>query len=142
MFSNIKYEKSNRIGFEDIKFAITNPNDFILINTLSLENQGILIDSTIEAITEEKIINDMMMSCSHKKIIVYGMNTSDTSVQIKIKQLQNLGFENIYSYDGGLFEWLLLGELFSLEEFPLHNISEMTNITNILLTYRPKPIFY
>ena len=55
-----------------------------------------------------------MMSCSHKKIIVYGMNTSDTSVQIKLKQLQNLGFENIYSYDGGLFEWLLLGELFSL----------------------------
>ena len=36
----------------------------------------------------------------------------------KYKQLQELGFVNIYVYPGGLFEWLLLQDIYGHEDFP------------------------
>ena len=36
----------------------------------------------------------------------------------KYHQLTNLGFYEVYVYVGGLFEWLLLQDIFGEENFP------------------------
>jgi hypothetical protein len=55
---------------------------------------------------------------SRKKIIVYGKNTNDDSAEKKYKQLIRLGFADLYLYSGGMFEWMLLQDIYGKEEFP------------------------
>jgi len=116
----------NRINFENIQKLIknknTNTNDYLLINTLANDNQECLILNTISANNEVEIINNYLKS--NKKnvnIIIYGMNCSDISIVKKYNQLYKLGFKNLYIYIGGLFEWLLLQDIYGDEEFPTTN---------------------
>ena len=51
-------------------------------------------------------------------IIVYGTNACDETVQKKCQQLLGLGFQNIYVYPGGMFEWLLLQDIYGEDLFP------------------------
>ena len=52
-------------------------------------------------------------------ITIYGKNCQEEEKIIKkYKQLQKLGFKNIYIYCGGLFEWLLLQDIYGKDEFP------------------------
>ena len=54
----------------------------------------------------------------------------------KYNQLMQLGFKNVYIYPGGLFEWLLLQDIYGNELFPT------TNEEKDLLKYKsPKRIF-
>ena len=46
------------------------------------------------------------------------MNNNDESVIKKYKQLVSLGFENTYIYLGGMFEWLLLQDIYGNDNFP------------------------
>ena len=46
------------------------------------------------------------------------MNSSDYSIFKKYEQLIKLGFYNVFVYTGGLFEWLLLQDIYGTEEFP------------------------
>ena len=46
------------------------------------------------------------------------MNCLDESVIKKAEQLIELGFTNIFIYVGGLFEWLLLKDIYGEENFP------------------------
>ena len=46
------------------------------------------------------------------------MNYLDKSVIKKAEQLVELGFTNIFIYVGGLFEWLLLKDIYGEENFP------------------------
>jgi hypothetical protein len=111
------FKKAN---FEDVQFAIKNPREFLLINTLSTTEQNCLIGGTIDAYMEEKIINEMMNSIDipDKRIILYGKNANDSSPNKKYKQLQNLGISDIMIYSGGLFEWLLLQDIYGSNSFP------------------------
>lgn len=126
-FSN----KRKNIGFEDVKYIITHLSDYILINTLTNYEQHCLIVGTIPSITEETVINQ----CIEKKwvvpVVIYGKHSCDESVDIKCKQLFHLGFENIYVYSGGLFEWLLLQDIYGFKEFPT------TSVCKDLLKYKP-----
>ncbi|HIF15020.1 MAG TPA: hypothetical protein EYQ86_06785 [Bacteroidetes bacterium] len=36
----------------------------------------------------------------------------------KYRQLVSLGFTQIYIYPGGLFEWLMLQDIYGYDEFP------------------------
>ena len=69
------------------------------------------------------------------KIIIYGENSSDSNVDTKYKQINDLGFE-VYIYGGGMFEWLLLQDIYSNSEFPT-----TTKILDIL-KYKPKSILH
>jgi hypothetical protein len=111
------YKKTN---FEYVQYALNHSNEIILINTLPLNEQICLIKETINAFTEEKIMNDMMhtIDLPDKPVIIYGKNANDDSVYKKYKQLQNLGIIEIYIYTGGLFEWLLLQDIYGSNEFP------------------------
>ena len=54
----------------------------------------------------------------HIKIIIYGKNCNDEKIYIKYQQLISLGFYNVFIYVGGLFEWLLLQDIYGSDEFP------------------------
>ena len=92
-------------------------NDYTLINTLPINNQDCLIINTIYSNNEEKYINDLLNNDINKNIVIYGKNCSDISTLNKFKQLKNLGFKNIKIYMGGLFEWLLLQDIYGNDKF-------------------------
>ena len=128
-FSSIKY-----VNFEDIQIICKNQkSSTIMINTLLLNQQNCLIKTTVPAIQEEHIINQFIQQKQLSVyIIIYGKNNNeDDSIIKKYKQLKNLGFSNIFIYKGGLFEWLLLQDIFGEEEFPT------TSKENDILKYKP-----
>ena len=50
-------------------------------------------------------------------IVIYGKNSSDETIYKKYYQLTELGFTNVNIYLGGMFEWLLLQDIYGAEEF-------------------------
>ena len=123
MFSEWLFRKVKKIGFEDIKHIINNPNEkYIIINTLPINLQNGLIKNTVPSHKEETIINQLLENYEMKKvhIVVYGKNSVDETVDQKYKQLYDLGFSQVYLYSGGLFEWLLLQDIYGADEFPTH----------------------
>ena len=107
----------NKINFEDVQEAIN--KDYILINTLNIDNQNCLINKTLSADNEVSTINTMINSGRlDSYIVLYGENSTDNSVYKKYKQLFDLGFSNLYIYIGGLFEWLLLQDIYGFDLFP------------------------
>ena len=106
-----------KINFEDMLIAISDSNT-IIINTMSNDNQSCLIDKTVSYLRETELINSLLSSSrTNIKIIIYGMNSSDETIVGKYNQLNKLGFTNIYVYVGGLFEWLLLQDIYGDEMF-------------------------
>ena len=126
-----------KVGFEDVLYALQNSNNYLIINTLSKDNQHCLIKNTMPIENEEHVINEYINknTCNKIKIIIYGENSSDVNVDIKYKQFTDLGFET-YIYGGGLFEWLLLQDIYSSTEFP--TTSKQLDI----LKYKQKPILH
>jgi hypothetical protein len=122
-----------KIGFEDMKTACDDKTQYIIINTMSYDEQNCLIKNTINIHNEEKMINEIIdnYEIKKKKIIIYGKNCQDNSVENKSKQLYNLGFSQIYIYNGGLFEWLLLQDIYGCDEF------KTTTTVIDLLKYKP-----
>jgi hypothetical protein len=106
-----------KVNFEDMKDFINNPNIHI-INTMPDTMQKCLISGTIPASEEMTILNNCLTNVSSSKIIIYGMNSSDDTIVKKYNQLISLGFTNVYIYSGGMFEWLLLQDIFGNDEFP------------------------
>ena len=110
---------SIKINFEDIQYIIKNPEGHILINTLSSSEQNCLITNTININNEENIINNLIIKgFKNIKIIIYGKNSNDEKIYNKYNQLISLGFYNVYIYSGGLFEWLMLQDIYGIQEFP------------------------
>lgn len=107
-----------KINFEDMQIAIKNPEVYIIINTLPPSEQNCLIVNTTLASDEENIINQFMKTNKNVRIIIYGKNCNDDTTNKKYQQLMSLGFYNIFLYTGGLFEWLLLQDIYGKELFP------------------------
>ena len=107
-----------KVNYEDLQECILNKDRFIVINTLSKEQQECLIKNTVHIQKEEQIINDTLQNYREINIIVYGKNSNDETIYKKYKQLQELGLRNIYVYPGGLFEWLLLQYIYGNDTFP------------------------
>jgi len=108
-----------KINYEDVQFIINNPEGHLLINTLSNSEQNCLILKTININNEENIINNCIKKGAKDiKIIIYGKNSNDEKLYNKYNQLTSLGFHNVYIYPGGLFEWLMLQDIYGEKEFP------------------------
>jgi len=159
-----------KVGFEDILFAINNPNyieksrgvdeghdvgfllysgerpqgvrrNIIIISTFSYDEQDFLIKGTSLANMEEKQINDIIQrgKVYEYTIIIYGKNSTDSTVEVKYKQLIQLGFVKVFVYYGGMFEWVLLREIYGEDLFPC--INHMKNMKeDILLKWKPNRI--
>ena len=107
-----------KINFEDIQHIIKNPNTYLLINTLPEIEQDCLISTSIKAQQEEVTINQYLhANTNNVRIIIYGKNSNDETIYKKYIQLGKLGFNNVYVYLGGLFEWLMLQDIYGCEEF-------------------------
>ena len=112
-------QSAEKISFEDMQFVIKNINNYLLLNTLSQSEQNCLINGTLLAHQEEETINKLLSNRTRKiKIVIYGRNCNDEKIYKKYHQLFSLGFTNIYMYVGGMFEWLLLQDIYGPEEFP------------------------
>ena len=105
-----------RINFEDMQNVINDVNT-IIINTMNSNNQDCLIEKTVSINEEIQILNNSLTKNKDITIVVYGMNASDESIVKKYNQLISLGFMNVYVYPGGLFEWLLLQDIYGDDTF-------------------------
>lgn len=123
------------INFEDVQTVINNNYDTIIINTLDINKQNCLILGTIPIDTETKIMNEQLQKNKNIRIIIYGMNSIDESIVKKYEQLSSLGFTDVYIYLGGLFEWLLLQDIYGMALFPT------TSIEQDLLKYKGRQQF-
>lgn len=117
------------INFEDMQTTILNKQS-IIINTLDPKNQECLIKGTVTIEDEIRILNTQLTKDKNSRIIVYGTNACDYSIIKKYEQLIGLGFSNVFVYPGGLFEWLLLQDVYGFELFPT------TKKENDLLKYK------
>ena len=107
-----------KINYEDIQYVIRNNEQHILINTLDISEQDCLILNTITINNEEKLINTLINNNNKNiKIIIYGKNCNDDKIYNIYNQLISIGFHNVYIYTGGLFEWLMLQDIYGDKEF-------------------------
>ena len=106
-----------KVNFEDVKQTLSTNNDYLLINTLDMNEQNCLIKGTITPEKEIMVINKNLNN-TNLRIIIYGKNSADESIFKKYNQLNKLGFYNIYLYSGGIFEWLLLQDIYGTDNFP------------------------
>lgn len=107
-----------KINFEDMQTAYKNPEIYLLMNTLPLSEQICLILNTLTPQKEETLMNRYLNSNKNIRIIIYGRNSNDETIYKKYNQLFNLGFTNVYLYLGGIFEWLLLQDIYGFDDFP------------------------
>lgn len=107
---------SSVIGYEEVQRFQKDPNS-VIINTLPTDKQGCLIAGTLTAQQEEQSINALLKNKKTGSILVYGENSCDLSSGRKQRQLRALGFPNVIEYRGGLFEWLLLQEVYGEADF-------------------------
>ena len=117
-------------NFEDIQNGITRKNG-ILIHIM--DDESILISGTVKMTIEATKINELMTEHNYDiNIIIYGRNVDDYEILSKKRtQLMSLGFRNVWFYPGGLFEWILLRDIFGTQQF-----LTTTEIKDIL-KYRP-----
>lgn len=130
-----KISTSIKINFEDVQYVLKNPEGHLLINTLSETEQECLILNTMNIKNEENIINSCIKNGRKDiKIIIYGKNCNDEKIYNKYNQLSSLGFYNVYVYVGGLFEWLLLQDIYGENEF------QTTKKELDILKYKPNKV--
>lgn len=123
-----------KINFEDIQQILKNNRGYLLINTLKEHEQECLIKGTVSIDKEVNIVNSNLNNLN-TTIIVYGKNSVEKEPYDKVYQLMSLGFHNVYLYNGGLFEWLLLQDIYGFDEFPT------TKKELDILKYKPKSAF-
>lgn len=138
-------QSKNKINYEDMQHAalknsVYKNNDYekkyIIINTMDKNCQSCLIQNTIPIQEEEEMINGILNNkypnANNIIVIVYGMNSNDESIYSKYEQLEKLGIKNVFIYTGGMFEWLLLQDIYGRDLFPT------TSRELDILKYKPR----
>lgn len=110
-------QSMKKINYEDMQTASKNPEIYLIINTLPISEQKCLIINTVMATDEEAIINKFIKENKSIRIIIYGKNCNDETINKKYQQLYSLGFYNIFVYLGGMFEWLMLQDIYGKDIF-------------------------
>jgi len=127
-----------KVSYEDIQMIVYRnshvSNSSLLINTLPEKLQHCLIKTTVDFRVEEHVINNCLIKNPNIMIIVYGKNSNDITILHKYEQLVKLGFTNVHIYTGGIFEWMLLYEIYGKELF------KITKYEIDILRYRPKSV--
>ena len=121
-----------KINFEDMQ-KFMKDSGYVIINTMPMDRQGCLITGTMDAINETNIINQLIKSDLEKKIVIYGENSCDERIVNKYNQLIKLGFSNVHIYPGGMFEWLLLQDIYGDDFFTT------TIKSSDILSFKGKP---
>ena len=123
------------IGFDDMLRCIRNPAKYSIIHTMSA-TERVLIGGTLSATEEEEFMNEYLSKYSEtqKTIVLYGRNSCDDSTRRKRAQLMSMGISDVYVYVGGMFEWVLLQDIYGIDEFPttgaVTDILAFRNVSN------------
>ena len=117
---------SDRVNFDDV---VSKEATTILINVMEDVDQNVLIKGTVPCNDEVAEVQKAILERS--TVIVYGRNCHDDRVFSKYVQIKKLGGKPKV-YLGGLFEWMLLHEVYGNDRFPL------TTDKFELYQYRPK----
>jgi len=127
-----------KVSYEDIQMVVYRnshvQHSTLLINTLPPSLQHCLIKTTVDIRFEERVINALIHKKMDIMIIVYGKNSNDITILHKYDQLVKLGFTNVHIYTGGIFEWMLLHEIYGKDLF------KITKYEIDILRYRPKSV--
>jgi hypothetical protein len=127
-----------KVSYEDIQMVVYRnshvQHSTLLINTLPPSLQHCLIKTTLDIRFEERVINAIIHKSPDIMIIVYGKNSNDITILHKYDQLVKLGFTNVHIYTGGIFEWMLLHEIYGKDLF------KITKYEIDILRYRPKSV--
>jgi 23S rRNA pseudoU1915 N3-methylase RlmH len=114
-----KASSISKVNYEDVQFILRNPEGHLLINTLSESEQDCIIAQTISAKREEEIVNNCIQRGKKDiKVVIYGKNCNDEKIYSKYNQMLSLGFYNVFVYAGGMFEWLMLQDIYGENDFP------------------------
>ena len=114
-------------NFENVLEAIKSTDTILISTDISL------ISTTLSIAKEEIVINELVSQYEiSKKIIIYGRNCGDIGLlEKKNRQLRLLGFNNVYVYLGGMFEWILLQDIYGNDNFPTEHV------VSDIIQYRP-----
>jgi hypothetical protein len=127
-----------KVSYEDIQMVVYRnshvQHSTLLINTLPPSLQHCLIKTTVDIRFEERVVNTVIQKRPDIMIIVYGKNSNDITILHKYEQLVKLGFTNVHIYTGGIFEWMLLHEIYGKDLF------KITRYEIDILRYRPKSV--
>jgi hypothetical protein len=127
-----------KVSYEDLQMVVYRnmhvQHSSLLINTLPPSLQHCLIKTTVDIRFEERVVNSFINKTPNIMIIVYGKNSNDITILHKYEQLVKLGFTNVHIYTGGIFEWMLLHEIYGKDLF------KITNYEIDILRYRPKSV--
>lgn len=118
-----------KVSFQDMIHCVE--HKYTIITVMKYDDNLCLIKGTVPIINEEPVINKIYSTDLSTPIVIYGYNSCDENVIKKYIQLKDLGFTNIYVYPGGMFEWLLLQDIYT-DKYIKTNLKEMN-----LLKYRP-----
>lgn len=133
----------HKINYEDVQYACkntftskNNEKKYAIINTMDKNWQSCLILNTVSIQNEEEtinaILNNKYASDNDITVIVYGLNSNDESIYSRYEQLVKLGIKNVFIYTGGMFEWLLLQDIYGRDLFPT------TSNELDILKYKPR----
>ena len=127
-----------KVSYEDLQMVIYRnshvQHSTLIINTLPPSLQHCLIKTTVDIRFEERVVNTFIQKNPNIMIIVYGKNSNDITILHKYEQLVKLGFTNVHIYTGGIFEWMLLHEIYGKDLF------KITKYEIDILRYRPKSV--
>jgi hypothetical protein len=127
-----------KVSYEDLQMVIYRNSNIqhstLIINTLPPSLQHCLIKTTVDIRFEERVVNTFIQTRPNIMIIVYGKNSNDITILHKYEQLVKLGFTNVHIYTGGIFEWMLLHEIYGKDLF------KITKYEIDILRYRPKSV--
>jgi hypothetical protein len=124
-------ETIQRISFEDVQYAQTTGR--LIISTLPSKEQDMLIYKTMSCDQEIKSVESAIQK--KEPIIIYGKHCNDPTIYIKYTQIKKLG-GTAYLYAGGLFEWLLLQDIYGRDHFLTTSSISVVD----LLKYKPSNV--
>ena len=129
--------RGGKVSYETV-LALSGSIDVVVISTLPETLQECLIPGTTPCVREEKHVNGILEQKRQGlyTVIVYGANHLDATVERKCAQMRKMGFRSVHAYTGGMFEWLLLHEVYGEENFGVEQ-SSRSGVPDIL-AFRPR----
>jgi hypothetical protein len=121
---------TNYVSYEDVQRAQTK---YTIISTFPTDEQGLLIYHTVPCTVEITIVEESIKKKT--PIIIYGRHIHDPTIYKKYEQIKKLG-GIAYIYPGGLYEWLLLQEIYGNDEFKTTTYKKPMD----LLKYKPNNV--
>ncbi len=126
-----KLYKNYILNFDDMKIAVE--RGYIICHIMDEIDGTILIKNTLSVKDEIKKINDLIkQSKFDETIVLYGRNYTDLELIVqRFQHLISFGFTRVFIYVGGLYEWILMQNLYGDKLFPTNVIVDFIDAQSV-----------